>query len=291
VKQDQTGDPSTEVEQETMECSAETDDDQPAFVIDEGEDEDEVDWLEPFKAEAPSLAGLLDFTIAPKGQEISLTKKDFDQQFNSALERLGLTFKRPPSDVMDELFIRAIEHRKQKSAFYAYCKVLQGDRFNRYLQFIRNELERLELISIIVALPRQQVVPQQLSEWSSVWIGSLRDLAGRIESQLRFEEKHLMEEQMWLRSGRTKIQSHLLRTAMPWIEKLIAERGLSISSLEMLVAYAHASALLTLKESAKFGNPMKAMEMRILRAKQSRKNVAMLSRILMQAIKDSQETK
>ena len=288
MNQDQAADPSTEDEQETMEGSAETDGNQPAFVIDEGEDEGEVDWLDSFEAQAPALLQLLDFIIASKRQDIELTKADFDRRFEAALERLG--FPAIPSEVLKESFFMALADRKRRSAFYAYLEVLQGDRFANTLHFIQEELQRMKLVSDVLGLPRKTAPPDQLLEWVSIWSGSLRDFLDRIEAQLSDGEEFLVHQQKWLRSRRTKIESHLLLLANSWITKLITEKKLSISNFEMLVAYAHGADLVSLDDFAESSDPVKDMAVRISRAPHSKKFIDSMS-LFFQMCKKDQETK
>ena len=254
--------------------------------FDEAVDAAEIDWLESFTAEAPALLGFLDFTIASNRQDAALTKADFDERFKSALERLGLGFTAIPSDVLNELFFRAVDDRKRKSAFDAYREVLQGDRFDDTLHFIQEELLRLKLFSGVLGWPGKTAPPHQLSEWTGIWIGSLRDLVGRIEAQLSSGEEFLVQQHRWLSSGRTKIESHLLLSANSWITKLIAEKVLSITNFEMLVAYAHASDLVSLDESAESSDVVKGMQARISRAPNSKKYVESLALFFQMGIND-----
>jgi hypothetical protein len=191
----------------------------------------------------------------------------------------------------EKLFNRAIPDVQMKSAYDAFLEVLQSQRFNETLQFIQEELVRVELFTKFLRLPREFAVPQALSEWESIWIGSLLQLIGTFKNQLRSGEGHLVALQEFLHMGRSDLGSHLLMVACSFMKNLNKGKKPRISVYKLLVAYAHASQLLPYQDSAADGEAVESMKNRVSRAKHSKNNIAMLSMMLAEISKENQATK
>jgi hypothetical protein len=252
-------------------------------------DEDAIDWLERLRTDPPVLSLLLDFIVSSKSQEASMTREFFHQRLSWCFEKLGLDTVQ--TELAEELFNRAILDLQMKSAYAAFLKVLQSQRFNETLQFIQEELNRLEQFTEFLRQPREFAVPQPLSEWESIWIGSLLQLTGTIKNQLRSGKERLDVLQGFLHFGRTHLRSHLLLVARSSIAKSLKEKRLRISSYKVLVAYAHASQLIPYGDSAADGEVVDSMKNRVARAKLSKMSIPMLSIMLAEISKENQATK
>jgi hypothetical protein len=185
---------------------------------------------------------------------------------------------------VEKLYSQAIGDLKQKFAFAAYKDTLRTHSFSKVCLFIVQELERHRELCKVLEVPRKFAAPRQLSEWDKIWTGSLRELAGTIEAQLRSAAENLVKQLGWLRSGRTKIESHLLCSTYTSIVELRKRERLRISSYGLLVAYAHASQLVPYKNLVADGEPVGAMKMRLSRAKHSQKRVDVLCRLLLNSL-------
>jgi hypothetical protein len=154
------------------------------------------------------------------------------------------------AQLAEMLLTRAVQDRQMMSAYDAFRNVLQSDRFSEAHQFIQDELERLAKCSTFFNRPKGVMVPRILSEWESVWIGSLHELAGTIGAQLEAAEKRLVELQKFLDLGRTEIEPYLLWSTHLSIAEAIRGMKPRISAYRLLVAYAHASELIPYRRSA-----------------------------------------
>lgn len=250
-------------------------------------DEDAIDWLERLRTDTPSL--LLDFVVSSRSQEVSMTRESFHQRLSWCFKKLGLDAVQP--EMEEKLFNRAIPDVQMKSAYDAFLEVLQSQRFNETLQFIQEELVRVELFTKFLRLPKVFAVPQPLSEWESIWSGSLLQLTGTFKNQLLSGEGHLVALQEFLYMGRSDLASHLLMVACSFMKDLNKGKKPRISIYALLVAYAHACRLLPYQDSAADGNPVDSMKNRIARAKHSKMSIPMLSIMLAQISKESQATK
>ena len=252
-------------------------------------DEDAIDWLERLRTDPPDLSLLLDFVVSSKSQEVSMTRESFHQQLSWCFKKLGLGTVQ--TELEEQLFNRAIPDVQMKSAYDAFLEVLQSQRFNETLQYIQEELNRLELFTKFLRLPREFAVPQSFSEWESIWIGSLRQLIGTFKNQLLSGEGHLVALQEFLHFGRTQLRSHLLLVAHSSIANLIKGKKPLPSVYKLLVAYADASQLIPYRDSAADGEIVDSMKNRIARAKLSKMIIPMLSILLAQVSKENQATK
>lgn len=245
-------------------------------------DKESIDWLEPLASEAPTLLSLLDFNIALSTQAVSLTQEAFERRFIWCLKRLGAGGV--SGDLLCKLYGQATFDLQQMSAFNAYQKTLRSERFNKTHEFIRDEVKRLEEFARLFSQPRKTVAPEKLAEWRAIWLGSLLELTRTIAAQLLSGEKYMVEQKSWLRCGRTQMESHLLSVAYKRIKTLRTATGVSISSMELLVAYAHASSLVPFPTSASSADPVAAMKARISRTRTSQKRTEMLGLMLVQGL-------
>jgi hypothetical protein len=95
------------------------------------DNEDTVDWLEPFTAEAPSL--YVNFSSPTTGQTVNLTKERFVERLSRCLEKLNMLPL--PVELVDELFNLASGHCQQATAYREYQKTLTSAEFNDTLDF------------------------------------------------------------------------------------------------------------------------------------------------------------
>ncbi len=158
--------------------------------------------------------------------------------------------RRINAQLAEILFTRAVQDRQMMSAYDAFKNVLQGDRFSEAHQFIQDELERLARFSTFFSKSKGVMVPRILSEWESVWIGSLHELAGSIGAPLEAAEKRLVELQKFLDLGRTEIESYLLWSTHLSIAEAIKGMRSRISVCKLLVAHTYASEVIPYRRSA-----------------------------------------
>jgi hypothetical protein len=247
-------------------------------------DADAMDWLERLTTDAPVLClGLLDFVDGSRNQEARMSREVFNKRLSWCLNRVeGRTIK---AQLVEMLYTRAIQDRQMMSAYDAFKNALQSNRFSESYQFIQGELERLAKVSASFKRPKGVMVPRILSQWESVWIGSLHELADTIRAQLEAAEKSLVELQKFLHLGRTEIESYLLWSTHLSIAEAIKGMKPRISAYKLLVAYAHASELIPYRRSADDRVSVIAMKMRVSRVKRSPTKIGMLSVIVAQMIK------
>jgi hypothetical protein len=245
-------------------------------------DDESMKWLELLTSEAPDLSSLLDFSTSSRNQTVSLTPEAFERRLIWCLGRLGLS--RVPADLISKLYQHAIFDRQQMSAFNTYQDTLRSELFTETHGFIQYELKRLEQFAKLFGRTPKTAVPARLVEWNAIWLGSLVELARTIASQLLAGEKNMVEQQSWLHSGRSLMESHLLSVTYKRIKSLRTEARVSIGSFQLLVAYAHASSLVLYPASASDGEAIHAMKMRLSRSRASKTHNAMLSLMIRQGI-------
>lgn len=253
------------------------------------DDEDSIDWLEHFTAEAPTLNLSWKFYSASDAQQVRLSQEAFNKKLSWCLNECmvgGL-----PDGMIAALYKMAVGHNQQLTAYSKLLKTLEGAEFNKTLRFVQAELKRVCQISEVLelqkesSLSRRLLLPQEMFEWDNVWIASLRELVRSIKKQLESCEQELVKQhQFWLNLGRTKIETHLLETAMSTIVTQLKDHKFRLDNHCVLVAYAHAAKLVPyIKSDGKYAS-VEAMKMRMCRARKSKNRVAMLSLFLAQLV-------
>jgi hypothetical protein len=258
------------------------------YEVDSLDDEDSIDWLEHFTTEAPGP--ILNFHSEADAQQVRLSQKVFNKRLSQCLDKCMVG--RLPLDMTAALYKMAVMHNQQIDAYEEYLKTIKGEEFNNTLKYVQTELIRVGLISAVLeiqedsSLPRQLSIPRQMFEWDNIWMGSMRELVRRIKSQLESCDQELVgQRQYWLNLGRTKIETHLLDSALSTIVTQLKERKLRLDKHCVLVAYAHAALLVPYLESDGKKASVAAMKARMYRARKSKNKGAMLTLFLAQMLK------
>jgi hypothetical protein len=243
-----------------------------------------IDWLERLRSDAPSLVTAYDdFIGASRRHEVALSLEVFTERLQECFARLGM-YTPVPEGVLKMLFDQAVRDLQSRAAYKAFTTALQTDLFDERLRFLQGELKRLDEVSKLLSKPREFAVPRRLSEWESVWIGSLRELTDSIKAQLHSAEETSAFMRDFLSMGRTKVESRLLCSAHGAIAEAIDGTKPRLSVHQLLVAYAHASELVPYEDLEADGDPVEAMKNRISRASRSPTRTSMVSLLLLQDI-------
>lgn len=245
----------------------------------DGDEEENRDWRDCLTSEMPSL--ILEFHPSSEDQLVNLNKEEFEQRLVWCSGMLGI--ENLPAPAVDELFELAVQQCQQMAAFRLFKKTLDSTEFNGTLKFLQQERKRVERISKLLQRPPGTVVPRKLTKWEEVWVRGLRGLVEDMGIELRREESRLTaEKHLWMKSGRTQLESHLLSLALASIRAMLKRNQLQIGGIALLVAYGHASQLAKYEESPTDGEPVEAMKVRMSRTKKSGNRVGVLSLFLSQ---------
>jgi hypothetical protein len=260
-------------------CNDEDEDEyEDEWSVRKGDDQYIFYWMQRLLEVDPSSNARAKFVQRARKDLGAKHKERFERRFFEFLEMQALEMPLLDSSLLGFLLDEASMAHGRIAAWNATRKTLEGKDFKEILRYMRRELNRFSGIRKLVAQDRRSA-PESVALWMKYRTQAMIELSADTEAELRREVSGLEELYRERKVGFGELESHLLLMTYNKLSSHIKRTPWKRKATVLIAAFAYAARLVP--SGSPGSDLVRAIKMRLSRARRSEKHIVYTLRLLL----------